>query len=60
MDKAITLAEAQERMTEIVLQGDSDPEHSHAMADQVLCDLLKAHGYDDLLILYNQVPKWYA
>ena len=38
----------------------SDIEDAHARADRVLCELLCEIGYDDVVELWRQVPKWYA
>ena len=37
-----------------------DTEEAHKVADDVLCDLLTALGYDSIVKLYNKVDKWYA
>lgn len=37
-----------------------DPETAHQAADQVLCDLLRALGYGDVVDAYLDVEKWYA
>ncbi|MCW5739684.1 MAG: hypothetical protein KIT67_05895 [Alphaproteobacteria bacterium] len=38
----------------------TDIESAHLAADEVLCDLLKALGYTDVVDAYNKVIKWYA
>lgn len=37
-----------------------DIESAHGEADDVLCELLVALGYEDVVDLYREVPKWYA
>lgn len=37
-----------------------DSEMAHVNADEVLCDLLTALGYDDVVAEYNRIRKWYA
>lgn len=38
----------------------SDTEAAHIMADDVLCELLTALGYGDVVEAYANVGKWYA
>lgn len=42
------------------LQGAYDIELEHCDADQVLCDLLSALGYQDVVDAWEKVEKWYA
>lgn len=37
-----------------------DTEEAHAAADDVLCTLLAALGYEDVILEYTMVTKWYA
>lgn len=37
-----------------------DAETAHIEADDVLCELLCALGYNDVVEVWGQVPKWYA
>lgn len=37
-----------------------DKEAAHGEADNVLCELLKALGYADVVAEYDKVPAWYA
>jgi hypothetical protein len=39
---------------------DSDTESAHGWADQVLCELLVALGYQDVVDEYDKIDKWYA
>lgn len=40
--------------------GSGDPEAAHSQADEVLCDLLRQLGHDDVVEAWDAVPKWYA
>ena len=42
------------------LQTSGDTEAAHSDADDVLCELLKSLGYEDVVEAYLEVPKWYA
>ena len=37
-----------------------DTESGHSVADEVLCDLLRSLGYDDVVDAWDRLPKWYA
>ena len=39
---------------------DGDVEAIHQQADDVLCELLKALGYEDVVEEWRKVPKWYS
>lgn len=54
----MTKEEAIEKLKEA--QNGDDPECDHGAADQVLCDLLTALGYADVVEEYDKVHKWYA
>jgi hypothetical protein len=41
-------------------QKNRDVEAAHATADFVLCELLKALGYEDVVAEWEEVEKWYA
>lgn len=41
-------------------QNSDNPEEAHAAADGVLCALLAALGYEDVVLEYTMVTKWYA
>lgn len=41
-------------------QADGDTEAAHGNADEVLCDLLIALGYQDVVNEWRKVDKWYA
>ncbi|HDC4311279.1 TPA: hypothetical protein ACOEGN_001450 [Enterobacter kobei] len=43
------------------LQGSGgDVEMDHIRADDVLCEILKTLGYEDVVIEYDAINKWYA
>ena len=37
-----------------------DPEAAHILADRILCDLLIALGYADVVDEWHKIEKWYA
>jgi hypothetical protein len=41
-------------------QDNPDTEEAHQHADYVLCELLLALGYKDVIEEYDAVRKWYA
>lgn len=41
-------------------QKNYDIEAAHAIADDILCDLLEGLGYEDVVKEYYKVSKWYA
>lgn len=41
-------------------QNEGDTEWAHANADDVLCKLLNALGYSDVVAEYHKVSKWFA
>lgn len=47
-----------ERM--IALQSNTDSEVAHSIADDILCEVLIALGYKELVEAYHSVPKWYS
>ena len=42
------------------LQQSHDTEMAHIDADDVLCELLKSLGYEDVVSEYQNVNKWFA
>lgn len=42
------------------LQKNDDTEHAHSYADDVLCELLRFHGFGDVVDEYEAIDKWYA
>ena len=53
------------RLQEIIEEFESDPdnyteESAHIDADNIICDLLKDLGYEDIVKIYNKIPKWYS
>lgn len=43
-----------------VIAKDTDTEVAHVDADDVLCQLLSDLGYNDVVMAYRQIGKWYA
>lgn len=39
---------------------EDDPESAHVEADDILCDFLKNLGYEDIVIEYEKIDKWYS
>lgn len=39
---------------------EGDIEASHIVADEVLIEFLKEHGFSKLAEVYNAVTKWYS
>ena len=42
------------------LQNSGDPECAHSAADGILCEILEALGYDEVINEYDKIDKWYA
>ena len=42
------------------VQEDDDTEIVHLRADEILCELLRAAGFADVVAEYEKVDKWYA
>lgn len=57
-EKPMTREEAINKLK--ILQGMGDKEIAHCNADDVICDLLKALGYEDVVKEYDEIDKWYA
>lgn len=51
---------AVEEYERIAENGHWDEERVHGELDDLLCDILVQHGYDELVKKYNDTPKWYA
>jgi hypothetical protein len=41
-------------------QLNSDTEAAYGYADDILCELLKSLGFQDVVAEYEKVNKWYA
>jgi hypothetical protein len=52
------LENAKARLVEI--QKKHDTEKNHIEADNVLCDLLRELGYDEVVNEYREIEKWFA
>ena len=42
------------------LQEGNDHEMNHAMADDILCQLLIKTGFEEVVEEFNKIYKWYA
>ena len=40
--------------------GEHEEEMSHIKLDYLLCDVLKSLGYEALVKVYEDAPKWYS
>ena len=50
-----------EEALKLLKEADSyDPERAHQEADDVLCELLKSLGYEDVVKAWDEVSKWYS
>lgn len=54
----VTPAEFEDEMKKIV--NTDDPETSHAAADELMCKVLIAHGYEAGVKIFEDMWKWYA
>ena len=58
MSDSMTTEQAIEELKKAQANGDTECAHGHA--DDVLCKLLTALGYADVVEEYKKVDKWYA
>ena len=42
------------------LINDDDREEAHIKADRILCKILHAIGFDDVVEAFNEIDKWYT
>lgn len=56
--KGLTLLEAMQKCKIEAENGNKD--EAHRVADNILCRLLIAHGYEELTNLYYDIDKWYS
>lgn len=56
----MTREEAIDKLVEIQETGEGDHELSHIKADDILSDLLRDLGYDDVVDEFDKIEKWYA
>jgi len=40
--------------------GSWDIEVAHSRADDLLCEILLEHGYDEVVEIFKNMHKWYA
>lgn len=64
MRRGITREEATEKMRAIYAVTDDAPyidiEDTHRGADRLMCEILRAHGYKELVDIFEDADKWYA
>lgn len=48
------------RLEQLVNKKYPDEEEDHAVADVILCEMLDALGYKDLINTWDKVKKWYS
>ena len=48
------------RMRNIGKENGGDLEGSHGDADALLCEILREHGYNELVNEFHKLDKWYA
>lgn len=41
-------------------QANPDPEDAHIKADEILCDLLRGLGFEDVVLEWEKVDMWYS
>lgn len=58
MTKAKILEQAMKEMKKELKN--RDVEVAHSKADSILCDTLKKLGFEDLVKVWDKVPKYYA
>lgn len=51
-------AEFEKRMKEVESIGDIEDRHKEA--DKLICEVLKSHGYDAGVKIFEEMRKWYA
>jgi len=58
--KAAAAQDFVKRMREIASRSKIDPEKAHGLADDLLVEVLRKEGYEELVKEYHRVYKWYA
>lgn len=48
------------RLIDIQKNSNDDPEIAHSEADKVLCELITALGFKDVVEEWAKIKKWYA
>lgn len=56
----MTREQALKELDTILIANQGDAENQHHSADRVLCELLQALGYGDVVEAWDKIPKWYA
>lgn len=52
--------QAIEELQAIVNKDDEDYDSGHEAADEILCQLLKHLGYEEIVKVYYEIGKWYS
>lgn len=52
--------EAVAELRRLADEGGYDVERDHSQADDVLCDLLRTLGCQDVVAEWDRIKKWYA
>ena len=56
----MTPEEFADRMRQIAEDTWNDAEGRHAMADELMCELLEALGYEEGIEIFDDMEKWYS
>ena len=56
----MTPEEFADRMRQIAEDLWNDTEGRHAMADELMCELLEAMGYEEGIEIFDDMEKWYS
>lgn len=57
---ALAFEEFKEKMIELEVMYEDDPELMHIQMDELMANTLKSLGYKDGVDIFNKVHKWYA
>lgn len=49
-----------ERMRKLADNNDDDIEARHVEMDDLMCEILKEMGFNELVEIFNETEKWYA
>lgn len=59
-DELFGPANVKEKMIELFIQYGDNPEQFHIQADELLCDTLRALGYDSAVKIFENADRWYS
>lgn len=60
MTNELDIEKYKKAMEEALNTSVKDAEAGHAMADEVLCDLINDLGFQEITALFRRVFKWYS